>query len=150
MARTYKLGVVRRAINVVITGLLRVGVPAPQRHSWLLTTTGRHTGRARTTPVNLVVDGDLRWLVSPYGDVGWVHNLRADPSATLRRGRRRQSVTTRELGPEEAGPILQRYIKQVAITIPYFDAKRSAPVEHFAAEAARHPAFEVHEAQSVR
>ena len=129
-----------------MTGLLRLGVPAPQRHSWLLTTTGRRTGQARTTPINLVVDGDRRWLVSPYGDVGWVHNLRADPSAELRRGRRHQSVITRELGAEEAGPILQRYLKQVSITIPYFDAKRSAPVEEFVAEAASHPVFELQDA----
>jgi hypothetical protein len=46
-----------------------------------------------------------------------------------------------EVGPEEAGPILKRYVGQVRITAPFFDARRTAPVEEFVAEADRHPVF---------
>ena len=143
MARTYRFGAGRRAVNVMMTALLRVGVPAPQRSSYLMTTVGRRTGAPRTVPVTLVVEGERRWLVSPYGTVGWVHNLRAEPSLTLRRGRRREFLTAHELGAEDAGPILKRYVAQVRITAPYFDAKRSSPESVFVGEAARHPVFEL-------
>ena len=141
MAKTYRLGPTRKAINVLATGLLRLGIPAPQRTSYLMTTKGRKTGLDRTTPVNLVhLDGE-RWLVSPYGDVSWVHNLRADQRLALRRGRRKESVVAEEIGAAEAGPILKRYIAQVGITRPFFDATRDDAVEAFVAEAKRHPVF---------
>ncbi len=143
MARSYKLGTTRRALNTVLGVLLRVGLPAPQRTSYLMTTTGRRSGLPRTVPVNLVVEGDHRWLVSPYGDVGWVHNLRADPLLTLRRGRSRESLTAHELEAEAAGPVLKRYVAQVRITAPYFDAHRAAPVADFVREARRHPVFQL-------
>ena len=146
MARSYRFGPTRRAVNVVMTGLLRLGVPAPQRTSYLLETTGGRSGAVRQVPVNLLVDGDRRWLVSPYGDVGWVHNLRAHPTLTLRRGRRTESLVAHEVDPQEAAPLLKRYLKQVRITLPYFDAKVSDPVEVFAEEAAHHPVFELHRA----
>jgi len=141
MARQYRLGPTRKAVNVVMSGLLRAGVPAPQRTSYLMTTKGRKTGLDRTTPVNLVEDENERWLVSPYGDVPWVHNLRAHPELVLSRGRGKELLVAEEIDPTEAGPILRRYVRQVAITRPYFDAKRNDPVEAFAAEANRHPVF---------
>ena len=99
--------------------------------------------------MNLVVDAKKRWLVSSYGDVGWVHNLRADPSLMLRRGRHHESLVAHELSQAEADPILKRYVNQVPITAPYFDAKRSAPDSEFADEAARHPVFELVEKTSA-
>jgi deazaflavin-dependent oxidoreductase (nitroreductase family) len=143
MARSYRFGPARRAVNVLMSAMLRVGIPAPQRTSYLMTTHGRRSGVARTVPVNLVVQDDRRWLVSPYGEVGWVHNLRANPRLTLRRGRHQEHLVAQEVGPEQAGPILKRYVTQVRITAPYFDAKRSAPDIVFISEANRHPVFEL-------
>jgi deazaflavin-dependent oxidoreductase (nitroreductase family) len=141
VARTYRLGPGRKAVNVVVGALLWLGVPAPQKTSHLLTTHGRKSGRARTVPVNLVEADGERWLVSPYGEVGWVHNLRADPALQLRRGRSRESLVAAEVGAETAGPILQQYVRQVPITAPFFDADRDDPVESFVVEAGRHPVF---------
>jgi deazaflavin-dependent oxidoreductase (nitroreductase family) len=106
-----------------------------------MTTYGRTSGLERTTPVNLVEADGERWLVSPYGEVGWVHNLRANGTLHLRRGRGRESLVAEEVGPEEAAPILKRYVQQVRITAPFFDARRTDPVERFVAEAGRHPVF---------
>jgi deazaflavin-dependent oxidoreductase (nitroreductase family) len=106
-----------------------------------MTTHGRTSGLDRTTPVNLVEADGERWLVSPYGDVGWVHNLRANGALQQRRGRARESLVAEEVGPAEAAPILQRYVRQVRITAPFFDARRTDPVEGFVAEAGRHPVF---------
>jgi deazaflavin-dependent oxidoreductase (nitroreductase family) len=124
-----------------MTALLRLGIPAPQRTSYLMTTYGRTSGLERTTPVNLVDADGERWLVSPYGDVGWVHNLRANGALQLRRGRTRESVTAEEVGAQEAGPILKRYVHQVRITAPFIDARHTDPVENFVAEGGRHPVF---------
>jgi len=40
-----------------------------------------------------------------------------------------------------SGSVLKVYVRRVPITAPYFDAKRSDPVEAFVAEAHRHPVF---------
>jgi deazaflavin-dependent oxidoreductase (nitroreductase family) len=149
VAREYRLGPGRKAVNVVMSALLRVGVPAPQRSSYLMTTKGRKSGLDRTTPVNLVEDDGERWLVSPYGDVGWVHNLRANPELVLWRGRHRESVYAEEIGSTDAGPILKRYVRQVRITAPFFDAKRNDPEESFVAEADRHPVFRLQPREQV-
>ncbi len=69
----------------MMTAMIRVGVGA--KSSYLLTTTGRKSGQPRMTPVIPVEAGVQRWLVSPYGAGGWVHNVRATPEVSLRRGR---------------------------------------------------------------
>ncbi|HEX7354028.1 MAG TPA: nitroreductase family deazaflavin-dependent oxidoreductase [Mycobacteriales bacterium] len=141
MADTYRLGPARRAVNTLMATLLRVGIGPPS--SYLLTTTGRTSGRPRTTPVTLVEGADGRWLVAPYGAVGWVHNVRAEPTITLRRGHSTQVRTAEEVDAATAGPVLQRYVRAVKITAPYFDAKADDPVDAFVEEAPRHPVFRV-------
>jgi F420H(2)-dependent quinone reductase len=86
VARSYRLGPGRRAVKDDDRISAPWG-PAPQRTSYLMTTYGRSSGLERTTPVNLVEADGERWLISPYGDVGWVHNLRANGALLLRRGR---------------------------------------------------------------
>jgi len=140
MARTEPpRGAARRVADAAMIALLRRGLGPPGIH--LLQTRGRRTGAVRTTPVSLVQDGDTRCLVSPYGTVAWVHNARAAGEVTLRRGRRAQTVPVTELGPEESGPVLRRYVREQRIVRPWFDASPDDPPEAFAAEAARHPVF---------
>ena len=141
MPKTYRLGPARRALNVVVTALLRIGVGATS--AYLLTTTGRKTGRPRTTPIILVETDGRRWLVSPYGNVGWVHNVRSRPEVSLRRGRTTQLLRAQEADAETAGPVLQRYVRQAPITAPFFDAGPDDPAAAFVAEASRHPVFEI-------
>jgi len=138
MAKSYRLGPLRRAVNTLVSPLVKIGIGG--RTTYLLTTTGRKSGLERTTPVTLVENGE-HWLVSPYGEVAWVHNIRAHPDVTLRRGRTQLSVRAEEAGPEQAGPVLQRYLRKVRITAPYFDAGPADAVESFVAEAPRHPVF---------
>ena len=139
MAKTYRLDAARRAANVMMKLMIRVGVGP--KSSYLLTTTGRRSGALRTTPVTLVQrDGD-RWLVAPYGDVGWVHNVRADGAVSLRQGGRTTRASAVSVSPEIAGPVLQQYARDVPITSPFFDASASGPASDFIAEASRHPVF---------
>jgi deazaflavin-dependent oxidoreductase (nitroreductase family) len=141
--RSYRLGPVRRALNALMTVLLGWGVgPAS---TFLLSTIGHTTGRRRTTPVTLVAVDGRRWLVSPYGQVGWVHNVRAIPEVSLRRGRTTLRRQAREVDAVTAGPVLRRYVGQVPVTAPFFEAAATDPVEAFVAEASRHPVFDLTE-----
>lgn len=58
----------------------------------LLSTVGTRSGKRRTTPLVYVEDGDALVVTASNAgrdsDPGWVHNLRADPSAeVMTRGR---------------------------------------------------------------
>jgi deazaflavin-dependent oxidoreductase (nitroreductase family) len=139
MAGTYELRGWRRALNALVRALLAVGVAPPRIH--LLTVPGRKSGRAYSTPVTVVQDGGQRWLVAPYGEVAWVRNARAAGRVTLSRGRRAATSAITAVPPEVAGRILKRYVAEVPITRPFFEARPDAPVEAFVAEAGRHPVF---------
>jgi deazaflavin-dependent oxidoreductase (nitroreductase family) len=141
MAKTYRLTPLRRVANVLMRLLLRLGL-AP-RTTVLLTIPGRRSGTPRSTPVTLVEEDGQRWLVAPYGPVEWVHNARAAGQVELSRGRRTESVRVKELAPEAAAPVLKLYVERVPITRPYFDAAPDAPLAAFAAEASRHPVFQI-------
>ncbi|MCC2309334.1 nitroreductase family deazaflavin-dependent oxidoreductase [Cellulomonas chengniuliangii] len=137
---TFRTGRVRRALDSMVGSLVRRGL-FPR--SYMLTTIGRRSGRPITHPVTPVEHDGRRWLVSPYGQVSWVHNARAAGRVSLQRGGRTEECTVRELGPREAAPVLKQYL---AITGPprrYFRADRKAPVAEFAAEAHEHPVFEI-------
>jgi deazaflavin-dependent oxidoreductase (nitroreductase family) len=139
MNRTQRRGAMRRAGNVFLTALCRVGL-APKR-IFLLVTRGRRSGRERITPVALVLDDSARWLVAPYGTVSWVHNARAAGYVTLRRRGYSQDFNIEEAGPREAAPILKRYVNENPLVLRHFEAGKDSPPEHFEAEAARHPVF---------
>lgn len=139
MAKTYRLGAARRAANVMMKLMIKVGVGP--KSSYLLTTTGRRSGELRTTPVTLVERDGARWLVAPYGDVGWVHNVRADSSVTLRQGGRTARSSAVSVSAEIAGPVLQQYVREVPITASFFEASAGDPASEFIAEASRHPVF---------
>ncbi len=141
MAKKYRLAFWRRAGNVFVRCLLRVGLGP--RHTYLVSVPGRRTGRLHSTPVTLVEEASRRWLVAPYGEVSWVRNARAAGRVTLSRGGRSERVATFEMEPAEAAPILRRYIAQVPITRPYFDVGPDSSLDAFLEEAPRHPVFRV-------
>ena len=139
MASTYRLTPSRRAANRLVRLLLKLGLmPGP---TYLLSVPGRRSGHPLSTPVTLVEQDGARWLVAPYGDVAWVRSARAAGQITLSRGRRSETVPIRELGPDDAAPVLQLYIMRVPITRPYFDARPGSPLSDFISEAPRHPVF---------
>jgi len=139
MAATYQLGLWRRLANAIVRALLRLGWGP--RQTYLLSVVGRKSGRVYSTPVTLVEEAGQRWLVAPYGEVGWVRNVRAAGEVTLSRGGRSETAAVFEVEPEEAAPILKQYVTQVPITRPFFDARPQSPLAVFAAEAHRHPVF---------
>lgn len=141
MAWTYRLSSWRRAVNWLVRGLLTVGLGPPR--TYLLNVPGWKSGRMRSTPVTLVEEGSQRWLVAPYGEVGWVRNARAAGWVVLGRGWRSERVRIAELGPKESAPILRIYVSQAPITRPFFDVGPGSTLDAFEAEASRHPVFEI-------
>ena len=141
MAKRYRLGIGRRLVNRLVRALLALG--GRPRHTYLLTTRGHASGKRRSTPVTLVEQEDDRWLVAPYGEVGWVRNARAGGTVTLTRGRRSETVAIVELDRQEAAPVLKAYVARVPITRPFFDAGPTSGLAVFRAEADRHPVFRI-------
>jgi deazaflavin-dependent oxidoreductase (nitroreductase family) len=81
--------------NGVFKFLNRVGVHTGPID--VLTVTGRHSGRARSTPVTpAIVDGH-EYLVAPLPTVDWARNVRATGSGTLARGRHATHVRFAEV-----------------------------------------------------
>jgi deazaflavin-dependent oxidoreductase (nitroreductase family) len=128
-----------RGGNAIVSMLARAGIGPIH----LLTTRGRTTGRPHTTPVVPVEQDGKNWLVAPYGAVSWVHNARAAGRVSLRHGRQTRDYAIREVSPGEAGPVLKRYVAIAGRTRAQFQATRDSPVQDFAAEADRHPVFEL-------
>ncbi|HEX8105478.1 MAG TPA: nitroreductase/quinone reductase family protein [Solirubrobacteraceae bacterium] len=66
-----------------------------------LTTTGRRTGRAREIEIWFALDdggATVHVMSGAPSRAGWVHNLRADPAATVRVAGERRDVRAEGLG----------------------------------------------------
>jgi deazaflavin-dependent oxidoreductase (nitroreductase family) len=73
----------------------------------LLTTTGRRSGRLRTTPLLHLRDGEAFVVVASNGGSdsfpAWWLNLRTNPQAEVEIGREHTLVTARKASPAERG-----------------------------------------------
>jgi deazaflavin-dependent oxidoreductase (nitroreductase family) len=138
--RYYRLNLPRRVVNLLVRPLVRFGVVL--RHTYILSVPGRKTGRRYSTPVTLVEEAE-RWLVAPYGERSWVKNARAAGWVELSRGGVSERVRVAEVAPDDAGPVLRAYVRNVPSTRRFFTAAPSAPVDDFVAEANRHPVFRI-------
>lgn len=139
MAKTYRLGRANRLINRLFRVLTRLGLGASYRH--ILTVPGRKSGRLYSTPVDVTEHDGNRYLVAGYGPAGWVQNARAAGEVTLSRGRQTARFGVVEAGPEEAIPVLRKYIAEIRVTRAYFDAAPDSPDDAIAAELQRHAVF---------
>ena len=99
-----------------------------------LTTTGRHTGEPRTVPLYAWEDADRLVLVGSQGgspkDPHWARNLRADPRAKVKQGRKALDVRATEVDGTErdrlwklvvaAFPLYATYQRKTERVIPLF------------------------------
>ena len=76
-----------------------------------ITVKGRRTGRSITLPVWFVREGPTLWLLPVQGSrTQWFRNLQADPTITVRAGRRRLTATARPfVDPKAAGPVVRKF-----------------------------------------
>jgi F420H(2)-dependent quinone reductase len=82
-----------------------------------LTTTGRRSGRRRSTPVAYFRDGDdLVVTAANLGDErppAWFHNLMANPDAEVDVGGRRVAVTARRAEGEERARLWAEWVRRL-------------------------------------
>lgn len=139
MPQQYRVTQSTRRVNAFTSWLARMGLGKQV----VLTTTGRRSGERRSVPVSpLDLDG-VGYIVSPYGDVSWVKNVRADSRVELHRGRQRKDVTLAEVPPARTGKLLLAYWRQEKVTRRYFDVPSDPKPADFVAEAEAHPVFKI-------
>jgi deazaflavin-dependent oxidoreductase (nitroreductase family) len=92
--------VLYRASGGRIAGRFRKTAPV-----LLLTTTGRKSGKRRTTPLLYVEEAGRYVVVASVGGApkhpAWYLNMSADPAATIQIGGRRLAVSAETASPEE-------------------------------------------------
>jgi deazaflavin-dependent oxidoreductase (nitroreductase family) len=120
------------------TGIKLVGFGTP---TYLLTVRGRKSGQPRTTPISVLEQDGKHYLMTPYGVVDWVRNLRAAGEATLTRGRRTEQIRPQELPTSEAILVLKRFIESGHPIGRFFGVSAGAPPEAFERLATSHPVF---------
>lgn len=135
-----------RIANRLIGSLLRAGFPMGPMI--LLTVRGRKSGLLRTTPVNLFEVNSHRYLFSTFGEVHWVHNLRANGEGILSHGRHKEAVNAIEMAPDEAAPVLKgglspflRWPLARDMLRVFYGVTPDTPTQGFVDVARHHPVF---------
>jgi deazaflavin-dependent oxidoreductase (nitroreductase family) len=132
--------------NRIARPLLAVGVPMGP--DVLLTVRGRRSGLPRTTPVTICEHGGRRGVISPFGEVEWVRNLRVARRATITVGRQREEVTAVELGPVAAAEfirdVLAPHARRTRVGHWFVRNIDKIDIDHPVEAAAGRPVFELH------
>ena len=126
----------------VPAALLSAGLPLGPLY--LLDSRGRRTGLLRTVPVVIFNHNDRRWLVSMYGETGWVANVRAAGTAVIRRGRRTETIHCAEVTDDRRAEVamqLRRTFGFIPFVRAAFDANPADGLAAFQAEQHSHPVF---------
>ena len=126
-------------INPINRFLLKRGIGPPPQH--LLTTSGRKSGKARTTPVAVVAFEGERYLVAGFGGSDWVKNARAAGHGQLQRGRTLESVALVEVPLEQRAPILRLFAHKIRGGQAFLTVSPNAPHSAFVEAAPQHPIF---------
>jgi deazaflavin-dependent oxidoreductase (nitroreductase family) len=144
MAKNSKIPWFLPMANNMVKTLMRAGVKlnGPGKcPMYLLTVPGRKSGQPRTTPIAVVEQDGERYLLTPYGAVDWVRNLRAAGVASFTRGRRTEQIRAVELPVEEGGLILKRFIDTGNPIIRLFGVTKETSPEDIERMPAKHPVF---------
>ncbi len=100
---------------------------------FLLTTTGRRTGKPRTVTLSYLSDGNAQIVVGTYGGLpfepAWVLNLRSRPEAVVQIGRDTYPVSAHFVGGAEAEALWERILSEYPIyETPLKTANREIPI----------------------
>ena len=154
MAKQYRVNAFVRINNAMTSFLLRLGI-----NVWsfaLLTVRGRKSGKPIETPLAIFVQEGKRYLITPYGVVNWVRNLRAaGGEATLTRSRHTEKIHAIELEPVVAAPIFREALRsgppgipsaifrgyRSLFVLPYLNVTVDSSLEEFEREVLTHPVF---------
>lgn len=95
-----------RRVSAMLTRLVDLGVPVGS----LRLLEGR-----RTIPVELFRLDGQDWLVSIFGETGWVKDLRSTGVVRLRRGRRTETFAAVEVDGEQGATVVARMRRQARV-----------------------------------
>ena len=133
----------RNVFNRAVAFLTRHGVSV--WGSRVLRVRGRKSGEWRSVPVNLLTQGDERFLVAPRGHTQWVRNLRVAGQGELRVGRHTEAFRAVELPDRDKVEVLRAYLRRWKMEVGvFFDGvSADSPDEELARIAPRHPVFRI-------
>jgi deazaflavin-dependent oxidoreductase (nitroreductase family) len=158
-AKPYRVTAHVRFSNAINASLVRLGIPLGSTS--LLTVRGRKSGKLIQTPLSIFVQDQKRYLITPYGVVNWVRNLRAaGGEATLTRGRHTEKIHALELEKDAAAPVFREAVRTGPAGMPavfvhlyirftlsqYLNVGVNASLEEFEREVLTHPVFLVQSA----
>jgi deazaflavin-dependent oxidoreductase (nitroreductase family) len=105
-----------KPVNRVLVAVSRTGLG--MRSLPVLIVPGRKSGKPRSTPLSVMeLDGE-RYLMGGFPGAEWVRNARAADDATLRTGRRSETVRLVELDAEAAVPVLREWPIRIPNGVP--------------------------------
>ncbi len=105
---------------------------------------GRKSGKTIRFPLAMAVVDEQRYLVSMLGEnANWVRNLRANGCRAVLRHGKVEQVRLEEVAVEQRAPILKAYLQVAPGARPHVRVDKDAPLQEFAAVAAKYPVFRV-------
>jgi deazaflavin-dependent oxidoreductase (nitroreductase family) len=137
MARKYEVNAWTERVARMMSWMARRGIGRTE----IMTTTGRKSGQPRSIPVSPIVVDGVEYIVSPYGQVGWVHNVRANPVVGLRHESTKREVRLEEAGGERAAAVVAAYHARENFARGYMDVPENPTLADFEARLDQFPVF---------
>jgi deazaflavin-dependent oxidoreductase (nitroreductase family) len=138
--------------NPIARFLLAIRIPLGGTDA-LITVRGRRSGQPRTTPITICQNEGRRGLISPFGEVNWVRNLRAAGRATITVRGRREEVVATELDPEAAAAFIRDVLAPHARRVRggewFVRNVDRIDIDHPEEAAAGRPVFELSRAEAI-
>ena len=103
--------------GAILKFLLAAGVPLGFNR--LITIRGRQSGLPRTTPLAIIPVSGRRYVWAPWGEVHWVHNLRAAGRATITMRGRKEEVSATELDATQRVAFFRDTLGPLARGLPF-------------------------------
>jgi deazaflavin-dependent oxidoreductase (nitroreductase family) len=105
---------------------------------------GHKSGKVISLPLMVINRDGERYVASMLGDdVAWVRNVRAAGGRAVIAAGRREQVVLVEVPPADRPTLLKEFLRVAPGARPHMPVDKDAPVEAFAAVAARYPVFRV-------
>jgi deazaflavin-dependent oxidoreductase (nitroreductase family) len=154
MAKKYRVNAFARINSSIISSLLHFGISMGSFA--LLTVRGRKSGKPIETPIAIFNHEGKSYLLTAYGIVNWVRNLRAaGGEATITRSRYSEKIHAIELPPDAAAPIFREAVRsgppgipaviirvyRSRFVLPYLNVTVDSSLEEYEREVLTHPVF---------
>jgi len=139
MAEKYEVNKSTLRIARLTSWMARRGVGRTK----ILTTTGRQSGEPRSVPVSPIEVDGVEYIVSPYGEVGWVYNVRANPVVSLRHGSKERAAGLTEVTGSDGAPVVAAYHAREGYARRFMDVPETPSLDDFVGAANNFPVFTV-------